>query len=256
MAAIVLALALPASAAATEVAPGVVWTQIVREAGPVRINVLELDPALVHGVLSNNRIAGRERVSRMGRRVGAVAGVNGGYWRPSGDPVGVLAIDGTLLSEPLEGRTALVMDAGRAGVGSIRFSGSVTLNGVERLIDGVERTRGLIPGCGGRGGDVPTTRPNAVLTCTDASELVLLSPRYGARPPREGGVEAIMRDGRVTRVRPPGTGPVPRDGLLLTGTGDAARFLRDVALPRSRVEITLRLTAGGRTLAVAPAESG
>src|SRR5215208_1607418 len=217
MAAIVLALALPTSAAATEVAPGVVWTQIVREAGPVRINVLELDPALVHGVLSNNRIAGRERVSRMGRRVGAVAGVNGGYWRASGDPVGVLAIDGTLLSEPLEGRTALVMDAGRAGVGSIRFSGSVTINGVERLIDGVERTRGLIPGCGGRGGDVPTTRPNAVLTCTDASELVLLSPRYGARPPREGGVEAV---------------------------------LRDAALPRSRAAIQLTLSSGRRPLAL------
>ena len=69
-----------------EVAPGVVWTPIVRERGPVRINVLELDPALVHGVLSNNRIAGRERVSRMGRRTGAVAGVNGGYFGPSGDP--------------------------------------------------------------------------------------------------------------------------------------------------------------------------
>src|SRR5215208_1153471 len=248
MAAIVLALALPTSAAATEVAPGVVWTQIVREAGPVRINVLELDPALVHGVLSNNRIAGRERVSRMGRRVGAVAGVNGGYWRASGDPVGVLAIDGTLLSEPLEGRTALVMDAGKAGVGSIRFSGSVTINGVERLIDGVDRVRGLVPACGGRGGDIPTTRPNAVLTCTDSSELVLLSPNYGARPPREGGVEAVLRDGTVAAVRAPGSGPVPRDGLLLTGSGDAARFLRNAALPRSRAEIRLTLTSAGRPL--------
>ena len=113
----------PAPAAAVEVAPGVVWTPIVREPGPVRINVLELDPALVHGVLSNNRIAGRERVSRMGRRTGAVAGVNGGYFGPSGDPVGVLAIDGALLSEPVDGRSALVLGAGGAAVGPIRFSG-------------------------------------------------------------------------------------------------------------------------------------
>jgi hypothetical protein len=91
-----------------------------------------------------------------------------------------------------------------------------------------------------------------VLTCTDASELVLLTPRYGARPPREGGVEAIVRDGRVTRVRPPGTGRVPGDGLLLTATGDAARFLRDVALPRSPVEIALTLIAGGKRIPVAP----
>ncbi len=163
----------------------------------------------------------------------------------------MLAIDGTLLSEPLDGRSALVVSAGRAAVGPIRFSGSVTINGWNALIDGVERTRGLIPACGGRGGDVPTTRPNAVLICTDSSELVLLSPSYGARPPREGGVEAVLRDGTVASVRAPGSGGVPRDGLLLTGTGDAARFLRNAALPRSRAEIELKLTAAGRPLDLA-----
>jgi hypothetical protein len=251
MALIALMLAPPAPASAVEVGPGVEWTQIVREPGPMRINVLELDPALVHGVLSNGRVAGRERVSRMARRVGAVAGVNGGYFAPSGDPVGVLAIDAALLSEAVDGRSALVVGAGRVAVAPVRFSGSVTMNGVERLIDGVERTRGLIPACGGRGGDAPTTRPNAALTCTDASELILLSPSYGARPPREGGVEAVLRDGSVASVRPPGTGRVPRDGLLLTGTGDAARFLRDAALPRSRAEVKLSLTAAGRPLDLA-----
>src|SRR5215207_3044987 len=112
MAAITVVLAPPAAAAAqtVQVAPGVLWTPVVREQGPVRINVLELDPALVHGVLSNDRVAGRERVSRMARRVGAVAGVNGTYFGPSGDPVGVLAIGGRLLSEPVDGRSALVLD--------------------------------------------------------------------------------------------------------------------------------------------------
>jgi hypothetical protein len=246
-----IAVALPAPASAVEVAPGVQWTTIVREAGPQRINVLELDPAVVGGVLSNGRIAGRERVSTMARRSGAVAGVNGGYFGPRGDPVGVLAIDGQLLSEPVDGRSALLVGAGRATVAPLRFRGAVTINGVMRLIDGLDRTRGLVPACGGRGGDLPTVRPNAALTCTDASELVLLSPRYGARPPREGGVEAVLRDGMVARVRGPGTGPVPRDGLLLTGTGDAARFLRNAALPRSRAEVKLTLTASGQPLELA-----
>jgi phosphodiester glycosidase len=246
-----IAVALPAPASAVEVAPGVDWTSIVREAVPQRINVLALDPAVVHGVLSNERIARRERVGAMGRRVGAVAGVNGGYFAPSGDPVGVLAIDGALLSEPVDGRSALLVGAGTAAVAPMRFRGSVTINGVKRLIDGVDRTRGLVPACGGRGGDLPTSRPNAALTCFDASELVLLSPSYGARPPREGGVEAVLRDGVVARVRGPGTGPVPRDGLLLTGTGDAARFLRDAALPRSRAEVELALTAAGRPVDLA-----
>ena len=89
----------------------------------MRINVLALDPARVHGVLSNERIAGRERVSAMGRRVGAVAGVNGGYFAPSGDPVGVLAIDGALLSEPVDGRSALVLGARTAAVGARALQG-------------------------------------------------------------------------------------------------------------------------------------
>jgi hypothetical protein len=196
-------------------------------------------------VLSNERVAGRERVSRMARRSGAVAAVNGGYFAPGGDPVGVLAIGGRLLSEPVDRRSALIVGGGSASIGPVRFSGALRINGREREIDGVDRRRGLIPACGGRGGDLPTTRPNAALTCTDSSELVLLTPEYGARPPAEGGVEAVLRDGLVARVRPPGTGAVPRDAVLFTGTGDAARFLRDVALPRSRAEIVLRLRANG-----------
>jgi hypothetical protein len=173
-------------------------------------------------VLSNDRVARRERVGRMARRVGAVAAVNGGYFAPSGDPVGALAIDGELLSEPVGGRSALILPADPAAVPRIRplrFRGRITVNGRTRAIDGVNRARGLIPACGGRGGDLPTTRPNSVLTCFDGSELVLLTGAYGARPPREGGVEAVLRDGLVEAVRPPGSGGVPRGASLLTGTG-------------------------------------
>jgi hypothetical protein len=247
-----LVLACPARAAAVEVVPGVEWTTVVRERGPVRINVLETDPARVRGVLSNDAVAGRRRVTAMARRVGAVAGVNGGYFAVSGDPVGVLAIDGQLFSEPVSRRSVLVVQGDRAAIGAVRFRGRIRINGRTRALDGIDRRRGSIPACGGRGGDFPTSRPNAALTCSDDSELVLLSPRYGARPPRDGGVEAVLRDGLVASIRPPGAGRVPRDGLLLTGSGDASRFLRDVALPRSVAEVELALRAARRPLAVSP----
>jgi len=241
-----------ATAHAVEVEPGVDWTTIVRHRPAERINVLTVDPARVHGVLSNGRIAGRERVSTMGRRVQAVAGVNGGFFAPTGDPVGVLAIDGELLSEPVDGRSALLLSpAEPPRIAQVRYRGRITVNGRSREIDGIDRTRGLIPACGGRGGDVPTIRPNALLTCTDSSELVVLSPSYGARPPAEGGVEAIVRDGVVTRVRPPGVGGVPREGVLLTGTGDAARFLRNTALPRSKADVRQSILVRGRPVDMA-----
>ena len=241
-----------ATAHAVEVEPGVDWTTIVRHRPAERINVLAVDPARVRGVLSNERIAGRERVSAMARRVRAVAGVNGGFFAPSGDPVGVLAIDGELLSEPVEGRSALLLSpVDRPAIAPVRYRARITVNGRSREIDGIDRARGLIPACGGRGGDVPTLRPNSLLTCTDSSELVVLSPRYGARPPAEGGVEAIVRDGVVTRVRPPGVGGVPREGVLLTGTGDAARFLRNTALPRSKADIRQDVVVGGKPVDLA-----
>src|SRR4029450_13627548 len=70
------------AAQTVQVDPGVEWTTILREHGPERINVLAVDPARIRGVLSNERIAGRERVSSMGRRVSAVAGVNGTNFTP------------------------------------------------------------------------------------------------------------------------------------------------------------------------------
>lgn len=234
--------------ATVRVAPGVSWTRIVREGGPWRVHVLTIDRTALRGrltgVLSNRRIQGREQVSVMARRARAVAGVNGTYFSASGDPVGVLAIDGRLLSEPVDGRSGLIVPldpAAAARVATLSFAGTVTSGGRERLVDGVERARGSIPACGGRGGDEPTERPNAVLTCTDRSELVVLSPRYGPSTGTSGGVEAVVRSGVVEAVESGGGAAIPEDALVLSGSGDAARFLRAVAPVGSRPDIRLRL---------------
>ena len=100
---------------------------------------------------------------------------------------------------------------------------------------------------------MPTSRPNAVVTCTDSSELVLLTPRYGARPPREGGVEAVLRDGRVAAR----CGARQRARCRATGCCSPApatrpRFLRNAALPRSRAEIELTLTSRRAARSISP----
>ena len=186
----------------------------------------------------------------MGRRVQAVAGVNGGYFAPSGDPVGVLAMDGQLLSEPVDGRSALIVATRPASRALRRRAGSLPRQRHRERPAAGDRRRGPHPRPD-TGLRRPWRRPaddaaerGAHLHATRASSCCS-RPRYGARPPREGGVEAVLRDGRVASVRAPGSGRVPRDGLLLTGTGDAARFLRAAALPRSPAEVTLRLTAAG-----------
>ena len=240
-----------------QVAPGVTWTRIVREGGPWRVHVLTIDRGALAGrltgVLSNRRILGRERPSAMANRTRAVAGVNGGFFAADGDPVGALAIRRRLLSEPVDGRSALLLPidpSRRPRVARLSFAGAVVSGGRERIVDGVERLRGSIPACGGRGGDVPTERPNAALTCTDSSELVALSSRYAASTRTRGGVEAVIRAGAVSAVERGGDAAIPRGGLVLSGSGDAARFMGAAMSPGSRPQVRLALHAGRREVTV------
>jgi hypothetical protein len=232
------------------VAPGVRWTSIAREGGPWRVNVLTIDREALDGrlggMLSNDRVAGLERPSSMARRSSAVAGVNGGFFAVDGDPVGALAIDGRVLSEPVNGRSALLVPsdpAARVRITALRFDGSVEAGGASRLIDGVDRRRGSIPACGGRGGDRPTQRPDSALTCTDSSELVLFESRYGALRPGTG-VEALVRGGVVERIGRPRGGQIPAGGFVLSGSGDAAEFLRGSLEAGAAADIELGMGEG------------
>ena len=239
-----------------QVAPGLRWTSIAREGGPWRVNVLEVEPGALagrlRGVLSNEQVAGLERPSAMARRTRSAAGVNGGFFAVDGDPVGALAIAGRLLSEPVDGRSALIVPATpgrRARIAALDFQGVLRTGERERLLDGIERRRGAIPACGGRGGDLPTERPNSALTCTDPSELVLYSDAYGAARAR-GGAEAVLAaDGlTVRRVRRPTRGAVTPGSMVVSGSGAAARFLREQLAPGEPASLELALSARGRVV--------
>ncbi len=173
----------------------------------------------------------RIRPSVLSRRLAAVAAVNGGYFDGDGYPVGALAAEGRLLSEPVGGRSALLVGTAPRGIGPLRFGGVVRMPDEELVLDGINRIPGEIPACGGRGGDRPTERPSAVTTCTDPSELVLFTADWGARTPRvAGALDAVVRDGVVTALRSGGGSPVPPDAAVLTATGSSRAPLRDAGV--------------------------
>ena len=162
-----------------------------------RINVLTVDPARVRGVLSNERVAGRERVSAMARRVRAVAGVNGGFFAPSGDPVGVLAIDGELLSEPVDGRSALLLPS--AAAQRLRVIAPGSLQGThlcERTVAGDRRDRSdarphpRVRRPRGRRSDDPPERAAHVHRLERARAALAPLRRPAARRGRRGGHRA------------------------------------------------------------------
>jgi hypothetical protein len=229
---------------AAELAPGVRWVRIEREGGPWRVNVLRVAPGVRVAVAPGGDAVGqRARPSRLARRGAAVAAVNGGYFAADGNPVGVLMAAGALLSEPVGGRTALVLGS-RWALAALRFGGSVGLRGRTRLLDGVNRRPGLVPACGGRGGDRPTERPDAAATCIDSSELVAFTPAWGLRAPRAGR-SVVVREGVVTALGGPGRAPIPRDGFALAGTRAAARFLRRHAIVGEEAQLDLGVGVAG-----------
>jgi len=235
--------------------------------GPWSIEVLRVDHARFGGALrsalANQQIAGgKSRLSQIATREAALAGVNGGYFvvgptdGTPGDLAGIAVQDGALVSEAVNGRTALFLeqrarpDAPLARVlsgvsTSIQVAAS---DGSQRVVNGLNRVPGLERACGVPGA-MPTDLPKHDFTCMDPDELILYRPIYGsATPPGEGVEAALAADGRVSVLQPRG-GSIPQDGAVLAGTGLAADWLTAHAEPGAQLLVTPRLaTEAGRVL--------
>jgi hypothetical protein len=100
---------------------------------------LKLKPVLAKGI-----VPGREDLADLIKKHKALAGVNGGYFHYSGRPLGLLYINGELVSEPLYNRSAILVDQennisfsqvdwrGELLVKKLNFK--VELNGVNREV--------------------------------------------------------------------------------------------------------------------------
>ncbi len=234
-----------------------------RTSGPWVVHVLRVEPAAYRDVaprLANDVVVDRETLSALSARTHAVAGVNGGYFvigaadGTPGDLAGSSILDGTLVSEAVDGRTDLVLGSERPSVSALADAQSVAASdGATRELDGDNRAPGLIRACGGTGGDAPTELPLHDVTCTDPSELIRSTSIFGAATPPGDGAEAVLDAfGTVTALREPRGGPIPAGGSVLAGTGDAADWLRAHARPGSRPLITTTVTTERGPLVLAP----
>ncbi|MEU6041365.1 phosphodiester glycosidase family protein [Actinomadura sp. NPDC047616] len=232
--------------------------------GPWRVHVLTIDPRRFRGRVAASLSApltSLNKVSELVRAGGAIAGVNGTYFTPQGKggPAGLYALNGQVLSEADNGRTAMILpEDGR----NVRFAGMSSRftvraeGGARRELDGLNRVPGEVNNCGGVGGDQPTERPQHDVTCTDPDELVAFTARYGATGPSGAGAEAVLdRHGRVTELRETRGAAIPADGRTVQAVGTAADWLRAHARPGTRLSFTERILADGRPVALNPRTS-
>jgi hypothetical protein len=220
------------------VAPGIEHLEILRGglgAGPGSdrwiIHVLVLDPARTRLVsaLAMDEIAGAESVSSLAARHGALAAVNGGYFRTTGiyrgEPAGAYVAGGRVLSEP--NATRMEIAVSNAGGGTRVAFAQLDV-----------RMRAAAEGAAGRPID-GINRPR------EKGELVLFTPEFHATtltPP--GGLEIIVSSGRVSDIRD-GTGgaAIPKDGYVLSADGAARDWARAGFTVGRRVELEVETAA-------------
>lgn len=225
--------------------------------GPWVVNVLEVDPTEFKGkivpVLGTDIVPGKEKLTSISARTGALAAVNGGYFvvgandGTEGDLAGVSMIGGNLISEAVNGRTSLILsDSGKnARIASVKtLLTAVSSDGSKREADGLNRKPGFIRGCGGV--DDTTDLPKHDFTCTDTGELIQFTPAFGKTTEPGEGVEVVLNAaGQVIEFRERRGGSIPSDGAVLSGTGDAADWLRSHAKAGSTIQMDTRLFADG-----------
>jgi len=153
---------------------------------------LKLKPVLAQGV-----VPGREDLGDIIRNNSALAGVNGGYFHYSGRPLGLLYLDGMLVSEPLYNRTALLIDQDQnLSFAQVEWKGEFKVTELSRSfnINGVNR-----PG--------------------SAGEAVVFNSYYGCRMPAlsEGYYDIVVRSGEILGIETEAgiETPIPPDGYLI-----------------------------------------
>jgi hypothetical protein len=227
-----------------------------RTTGPWVVQVLTINPRRFTGTVGPALATGvvplKEKLTSIDARLGALAGVNGGYFvvtdadGTEGDLAGISVIRGVPVSEAVNGRTSLVLPRRNGSAARIEALSTRdwlrSADGATRELDGLNRGPGLVRACGGVGGDLPTERPKHDFTCTDASEIIRYTTLFGPLTPAGPGAEAVLdASGTVIELREARGGAIPPGASVLAGTGDGADWLRAHARPGQRVSARVRL---------------
>jgi len=191
--------------------------------GTVRLNVLYVDlraPGVhVQPALAAHTVAHKARPSAIARRDGAYAAVNGGFFAPRGEPLGMLVINGEWISHPILGRAALgIMQEKAVLIDNVHFDGSVGFPGIGTL-----RLTGI----------------NA--RHREGAELILYNRRWAdyVQGTRGATRVAITEIGVISRVATDGTEVfIPPGGWVLSGTSANATRLAK-AQPGTCVSLSL-----------------
>jgi exopolysaccharide biosynthesis protein len=145
----------------------------------------------------------RERVTSIAEREGALAAVNGTYFGRRGEPLGILMIDGEIVTSPIYDRTALVIsDDGAPAIDN------VFVNTYFEMPDGVK---------------IDITGLNQLRSPND---VILYTSKYGRKTGTKNCSEIIVRNDKVWEIRGANS-EIPPDGFVISAGKNLEKLLRD-----------------------------
>lgn len=184
---------------------------------PVHINLLKLDLTKVRLDVTHAMDAaiGLEKTSSIASRYGAVAAINGGFFRIdksifAGDATGALMIDNRIFSESYNHRIALFIhnkpNQTQVKFDNLTFFNSTWIGKKQFDVQGINRQR-------------------------SADELILFTPDFHRTTLTDSdGLEIIVRNGKITAlIEGKGSNEIPTDGFVLSASGKARAELRQAA---------------------------
>jgi len=180
--------------------------------GPVRAWVVTVDPTdrdvIVRPALAASTIHHRRTVKSIAQREVAYAAVNGGFFAPRGQPLGMLVIEGEWITTPLYQRAVLGFSkAGKPEIRNVGFDGWVEFVSLGRLpLEGLNRGHVADDGV-----VVYTPRWGDSLAGSTSKTRVVVSG---------GVVQSVLTGGEAA--------PIPEDGFVVSGLGRRAQSLKQV----------------------------
>jgi len=159
----------------------------------------------------------RDKVSNMVLNTDAVAGINGTFFGKIGEPLGVLMMNGELISYSINDRTALIIEKNNhCFIDNVSLSGESSIEGAIVQLTGINNKR-------------------------QVGEAVVYTPRYGSETDEDGPgiVLSVIGDEvkNISRAR----AWIPKDGYALSLDPNYYITLKSRIKIGSRIHTTLKL---------------
>ncbi len=197
----------------SKVAYGITYTSWIDglAAGPVAAHILDIDLNTagyeIKPVLAKGKVSGVEPLSAIADRHQALAAINASFFEKSGSILGLLKIEGELISVANLARTAIGMQAnGTMFMDQVHYRGKIQLpQGGFTFIDGINTERG-------------------------SDSIVLYNHHYGETTATNNfGVEYLIKGDTVVAVyNRQGNNPIPPGSVILSAHGRAINNLGDL----------------------------